>query len=122
MPLYEHVYLARPDITTQQVEAITEEMTSFLTESGGEVPKAEYWGLRNLAYRVKKNRKAHYALLNISANAETVHELERRMRLHEDVLRYMTVRVDEHDEGQSAILSKKEERKRPRGPRPDGER
>ena len=108
MSLYEHVLIARPDISPQQVDALIEDITRILAEKGGKVGKTEYWGLRNLAYRMKKNRKAHYSMLNIDAPAEAVHELERRLRINEDVLRFRTVKVDALDEGPSPILARRE--------------
>jgi small subunit ribosomal protein S6 len=94
MPFYEHVFLARQDLTTAQVEALTEGFTKVLAEGKGKVANSEYWGLRGLAYRIAKNRKAHYVLLNIDAPAAAVAELERQVGLNEDIIRYMTVRVD----------------------------
>ena len=91
MPFYENVFIARQDISSQQVDAMIEEFTKLISESGGEVPKTEYWGVRGLAYRIKKNRKGHYVLMNIDAQPDSVLELERQMRLHEDVVGYMTV-------------------------------
>jgi small subunit ribosomal protein S6 len=108
MSLYEHVLIARPDISPQQVDALIEDITHILAEKGGKVGKTEYWGLRNLAYRVKKNRKAHYSMLNIDAPADAVHELERRLRINEDVLRFLTVKVEALDEGPSPILARRE--------------
>ena len=134
MPFYENVYIARPDISATQVEALTESLTAIVTENGGEVKNNEYWGLKNLAYRIKKNRKGHYSLLNIDAPAAAVHELERNMRINEDILRYLTVRVDELDENPSAMMqtrSSRDDRGRPgrggfgdrdRGDRDRGER
>jgi small subunit ribosomal protein S6 len=132
MPLYESVYIARQDISSTQAEALTDTFAGFITELGGTVSKKEYWGLRNLTYRIKKNRKGHYTLLNIDASPAAVAEMERNMRLSEDVLRFMTIRVDELEEGTSAILKSREERsprggprggrrddERPRRPRPD---
>ena len=104
MPLYEHVFLARQDISQQQVEAIMQTFRTLLEEQGGKVGKTEYWGLKSLAYRIKKNRKAHYALLNIDAPHEAVTELERQERLSTDVIRFLTVRVDEHDDTPSAMM------------------
>ncbi len=104
MPLYEHVFLARQDISQQQVEAIMQTFRTLLEEKGGKVGKTEYWGLKSLAYRIKKNRKAHYALLNIDAPHEAVNELERQERLSTDVIRFLTVRVDEHDDTPSAMM------------------
>ncbi len=110
MPYYESVYIARPDISTAQVDALTESLTSIVGENGGTVTKNESWGLTNLAYRIKKNRKGHYTLMNIDAPAAAIGELERNMRINEDVLRYMTIRVDELDENPSIMLTS-------RGPR-----
>lgn len=107
MPTYESVYIARQDINTSQVDALTEQFSGIITGAGGTVGKTEYWGLRNLAYRIKKNRKGHYVLLNIDAPHEAVAEMERNMRLNEDVLRNLTVRVDELEEGPSMILQNK---------------
>jgi small subunit ribosomal protein S6 len=101
MALYETVLIARPDISSQQVDQINEQFGELLKENGGEINKTEYWGLRNLAYKIKKNRKAHYVLFNIDAPAEAVQEMERVMRIHDDVLRYMSIRVDELEEGPS---------------------
>ncbi len=98
MPYYESVFIARQEISAQQAEALAENFAGVISESGGNVTRTESWGLKSLAYRIKKNRKAHYTMLNIDGPAEAVHEMERQMRLHEDVLRYMTIRVDELDE------------------------
>jgi small subunit ribosomal protein S6 len=125
MPLYEHIYLARQDVSPQQVEELTNTLTEVLTQGGGKVTKNEYWGLKSLSYRIKKNRKAHYSLLNIDAPAPAVAEMERQMRINEDILRFMTVRVDELEEGPSAMLQKRdrddERSDRPGGP-PRGDR
>jgi len=107
MPLYESVVIARQDISTTQVDTLADEVTSILTEGGGKVTKRENWGLRSLTYRIKKNRKAHYLLLNIDAPPAAVTEYERRMRINEDVLRYLTVAVEELEEGPSAIVQSK---------------
>jgi small subunit ribosomal protein S6 len=104
MPLYEHVFLARQDISAQQVEALLQSCRSILGERGGSVGKTEYWGLKSLAYRIKKNRKAHYALMNIDAPPEAIAELERQLQLSTDVIRFLTVRVDEHDPGPSPMM------------------
>ena len=104
MPLYEHVFLARQDVSAQQVESLFENFRSILAEHGGSVGKTEYWGLKSLAYRIKKNRKAHYALMDIDAPHEAVAELERQMRLSTDIIRFLTVRVDEHDPGPSPMM------------------
>lgn len=110
MPLYESVYIARPDISATQVEALTADMTKILEDNGGKVTKDEYWGLKSLAYRIKKNRKGHYSLLNIDCPAAALTEMERNMRLHEDVLRYMSIRVDEHEEEPSVMMQSKSSR------------
>jgi small subunit ribosomal protein S6 len=112
MALYESVFIARQDITAAQVEALVAKLTGILTEQGGKVTKNEYWGLKNLAYRIKKNRKGHYTLLNIDAPAAAIKEMERNLRLDEDVLRFLTVRVEEHEEGPSAMLRSREDRGR----------
>ena len=124
MPLYESVYIARPDISATQVEALTADWTRILEENGGKVTKDEYWGLKSLAYRIKKNRKGHYSLMNIDAPAAALAELERNMRLNEDVLRYMSIRVDEHEEGPSVMMqnkSNRDDRDRDRGRGRDGD-
>lgn len=118
MPLYESVLIARQDISAAQVEQLADELANIIAQGGGSVSKKEYWGLRNLSYRIKKNRKGHYVLMNIDAPAAALHEMERLMRLNEDILRSMTVRVEEHEEGPSAILQTRNERgDRDRGPR-----
>lgn len=117
MPLYENVFIARQDISTAQVEALTDTFANLVAEQGGKVEKREYWGLRNLAYRIKKNRKGHYVLFNLDAPPAAVSELERNMRINEDVLRYLTVRVDELEAGPSAVLQNKGRDERDRGPR-----
>ena len=109
MALYEHVYLARQDVTAQQVETLTEQMKSVIQAGGGTVAKTEYWGVKSLAYRIKKNRKAHFTLLNISAPSAAVVEMERQLGLNEDVLRILTLKVEELEEGPSAMLRKREE-------------
>jgi len=111
MAFYEHVFIARPDISPAQVEALTEELSSFLKDKGAKVGKTEYWGLRNLAYPINKQRKGHYSLLNVDAPAEAIHELERRHRISDDVMRYLTIRVDELDEEPSPVLSRRDRRK-----------
>ncbi len=110
MPLYETVIIARQDISTQQVEALTDQMSGFITDGGGEIAKTEHWGLRNLAYKIKKNRKGHYVLMNIDAPVPAVKEMERNLLLHEDILRYMTLRVDELEEGDSVMLQSRNAR------------
>ena len=111
MALYEHVVITRPDISPAQVDTFVEEMTGFLKEKGAKVGKTEYWGLRNLAYPIKKQRKGHYSLINIDGPAGAIHELERRQRLSEDVMRYMTIRVEELTDEPSPVLSRKERRR-----------
>jgi len=114
MPFYESVYIARQDISAQQVDALTETVKSIITDQGGSVVKVENWGLRTLAYRVKKNRKGHYVLMNIDAPAGAVTEMERQMRIHEDVLRYLTIRVDELEEEPSVMMRSSSSDDRPR--------
>ena len=127
MALYEHIFLARQDVTPQQVEALTEQIKSKIASLGGAVTKVEPWGVKSLAFRIKKNRKAHFTLLNIAAPSEAVVEIERLLGINEDVIRYLTIRVDEPEAGPSAMLRKREDGDRddrgPRGPRGDrGER
>jgi small subunit ribosomal protein S6 len=104
MPLYETVFIARQDISGPQVDALADQFTTIVTEQGGEVKKRENWGLRNLAFRIKKNRKGHYVLFNLDAPPAAVAEMERTMRLNEDVLRYLTIRVEQLEEGPSVML------------------
>src|SRR5262249_44189758 len=104
MPLYENVFIARQDISGAQVDALADSFTQLVADNGGEVKKREYWGLRNLAYRMRKNRKGHYVLLNIEAPPATVAELERTMRINEDVIRYLTIRLDAFEEGPSVVM------------------
>ncbi|WP_019015287.1 30S ribosomal protein S6 [Elioraea tepidiphila] len=106
MPLYECVLIARSDVTPQQVEGLADQMAAVIGEGGGSVGKKEYWGLRNLAYRIKKNRKGHYLLMNIDAPPAAVTEMERQLRLNEDILRFLTVRVEALEEGPSAIVAR----------------
>ncbi len=121
MPLYEHVFLARQDISTQQVEALTGQLKSIIEDGEGSVGKVEYWGLKPITYRIKKNRKAHYTLMNIDAPHSAVAEMERQMRLNSDILRFMTLRVDELEEGPSAMMRRNTRDDRPGG-RPGGPR
>ena len=104
MPLYENVFIARQDISGAQVDALADGFTQLIAEQGGEVKKREYWGLRNLAYRMNKNRTGHYVLFNIDAPAPAIAELERTMRINEDVLRYLTLRVGQLEEGPSPVM------------------
>ncbi|WP_300302321.1 30S ribosomal protein S6 [Ferrovibrio sp.] len=108
MAFYENVFIARQDISTTQVEALVAQFSEIIKGQGGEVTKTEQWGLRNLAYRIKKNKKGHYVLMNIQASGNAVAELERNMRIHEDILRYLTIRVEKLEEGQSAMLLNKD--------------
>ena len=114
MPLYEHVFLARQDLAQAQVDALAETATKIIEDNGGKVAKTETWGLRSLAYRIQKNRKAHYVMLEIDAPAPLVAELERQTQINEDVIRYMTVRVDALEEGPS-VMMRRGDRDRGRG-------
>lgn len=113
MPLYEHVFLARQDLSQAQVDALAATATEIVENNQGKVTKTETWGLKGLAYKIKRNRKAHFVLLNIEAPAGVVAELERQTSINEDVIRYMTVRVDEHEAGQS-VQMRKQDRERTR--------
>lgn len=106
MPLYEHVYLARQDASAQQVEELTAQFTGVIEQMGGKVTKNEYWGVKSLSFRIRKNRKAHFTLLNVDAPPAALMEIERQERINEDVLRYITIRVDELEEGPSAMMRK----------------
>jgi small subunit ribosomal protein S6 len=126
VPYYESVFIARQDIAAPQVDTLADTFTKVIEDLGGSVTKRELWGLRTLSFRIKKNRKGHYVLLNIDAPPPAIHELERQMRINEDILRYLTVRVDELEEGPSAMVQNRygrEERGRRDGrpPRGDGE-
>ncbi len=110
MALYECVLMARQDISSSQAESLVDQFSEIIEANGGKVAKKEMWGLRTLAYRIKKNRKAHYALLNLDAPSQAVAEMERNMRLNEDVIRYLTLRVEEHEEGPSIVLQARERR------------
>lgn len=114
MAFYEHVLVSRPDISPQQVEGLVEEVTKIIDGLGGKVGKVEYWGLRNLAYPIRKVRKAHYSMLNLDIPPIGVNELERRLRIHDDVMRFMTIRVDKLEDEPSAMLSRKDREDRPR--------
>ncbi len=116
MPLYEHVFLARQDLAQAQVDALAQTATDIVESNGGRVVRTETWGLRNIAYRIQKNRKAHYVALDFEAPAPVVAELERQTQINEDVIRYMTIRVDEHEQGPSAMM-RRNERDRERGGR-----
>jgi len=115
MPLYENVFIARQDISGAQVDQLADGFTQLIAEQGGQVKKREYWGLRNLAYRMNKNRKGHYILFNIEAPPAAIAELERTMRINEDVLRYLTLRIEKIDENPSPIMQSRGSREdRPR--------
>jgi small subunit ribosomal protein S6 len=123
MPLYENVFIARQDISGAQVDALADGFAQLIADNGGEIKKREYWGLRNLAYRMRKNRKGHYVLMNMAAPPAAIAELERTMRINEDVLRYLTIRVETHEEGPSAIMQNRGSRDdRPRRGPGDRER
>jgi small subunit ribosomal protein S6 len=121
MPLYEHVFLARQDISAQQVEGLLQTFRSLIEENGGTVGKTEYWGLKSLSYRIKKNRKAHYTLMNIDAPHPAVAELERQMGLSTDVIRFLTIKVDEHETDPSPMMRRSDDRDG-RGDRDRGDR
>jgi len=128
MPLYEHVFLARQDLSQQQVDELTAHYKGVIEQMGGSVAKAEYWGVKSLTYRIRKNRKAHFTLLNVNAPAAAMTEVERQQHINEDVLRAMTVRVEELESGPSAMMRKadrdrdREERRGDRGDRGDRRR
>jgi small subunit ribosomal protein S6 len=106
MPLYEHVFLARQDVSSQQVDALVDQFKQIVEQAGGRLAKVEPWGVKSLSYRIQKNRKAHFTLMNIEAPPPAIAEVERQERLSEDVIRFLTIRVDEHEEGPSAMLRK----------------
>jgi small subunit ribosomal protein S6 len=106
MPLYEHVYLARQDLSAQQVEELTAQYKGVIEQMGGKIAKSEYWGVKSLTYRMRKNRKAHFTLMNIDAPAAAMSEVERQQRINEDVLRQLTIRVEEHEAEPSAMMRK----------------
>ena len=118
MALYEHVLIARQDISPQQAEQLNEDMKALIESLGGHIAKIEYWGLRNLTYRIKKNRKGHYSLLAIDAPSDAVKEMERQLSINEDVLRYMTIRMEELDLELSPVLARRD-RDRERSDRPE---
>ena len=120
MPYYENVFIARQDISAIQVDGLIENFEKIINNAGGSIAKCENWGLRTMAYKIKKNRKGHYVLLNIEAPAPALHEMERQMRINEDVLRYMTIRVDEHEVAPSVIMRNKD--RDDRSPRNHGPR
>jgi len=119
MAFYETVFIARQDITSAQAETLAETYSQLITDNGGKVTKTEHWGLKTLAFRMNKNRKGHYVLFNIDAPPAAVLEMERNMRINEDVLRYMSIRVDEHEEGPSAMMQNRGGDRAERGDRGD---
>jgi small subunit ribosomal protein S6 len=119
MPLYEHVFLARQDLAQAQVDALAENATKILDDNGGKVVKTETWGLRSLAYRIAKNRKAHYVMLDVDAPPAAIAELERQSNINEDIIRFLTIRVDEHENGPSAMMRRGDKERSPRGDRDD---
>ena len=122
MTTYEHVFIARQDVSPQQVDALLETFKNVITEGGGQVGKTEYWGLRNMAYRIRKNRKGHYVLMNIDAPSAAVAEMERQMRIHEDILRFLTLRIPALGDKPSPMMSARDERGRPGAGGPGGRR
>lgn len=117
MALYEHTFIARQDLTTAQAEGLIEHFGTILKDNGGNIVDTEYWGLKTMAYKINKNRKGHYGFMKSNAPAPAVHEMERLMRLHDDVMRVMTIKVDAHEDGPSVVIqakSAKEEKRRNR--------
>ena len=110
MPLYEHVFISRQDLSNTQAEGLVEHFGIILKDNGGKVVDSEYWGLKTMAYKMNKNRKGHYVMLRTDSPSEAVHEMERLMRLHEDVMRVLTIKVDKHDEGPSVQMHKRDDR------------
>ncbi|UWQ51315.1 30S ribosomal protein S6 [Leisingera caerulea] len=110
MPLYEHVMIARQDLSNSQAEGLIEHFGAVLSDNGGKLVDQEYWGVKTMAYKINKNRKGHYAFLRTDAPASAVQEMERLMRLHDDVMRVLTIKVDEHAEGPSVQMQKRDER------------
>ena len=114
MSLYEHIFLARQDLSAQQVDALVEQFKGVIEQAGGKVAKVETWGLKSLSYRIRKNRKAYFTLLNLEAPAAAIAEVERQERINEDVLRWLTIKVETHEEGPSAMLQKRDRDERDR--------
>ena len=114
MPLYEHVFISRQDLSNTQAEGLIEHFGSVLSDNGGKVVESEYWGLKTMAYKINKNRKGHYALMRTDSPAAAVQEMERLMRIHDDVMRVMTIKVDEHEEGPSVQMQRRDENERRR--------
>ena len=110
MPLYEHVFIARQDLSNAQAEGLIEHFGAILSDNGGKTTHQEYWGVKTMAYKINKNRKGHYAFLRTDAPAAAVQEMERLMRLHDDVMRVMTIKMDEHEEGPSVQMQKRDDR------------
>ena len=110
MPLYEHVMIARQDLSNAQAEGLIEHFSTVLADNEGKVLDSEYWGVKTMAYKINKNRKGHYAFLKTDAPAPAVQEMERLMRLHDDVMRVLTIKVDEHDDGPSVQMQKRDDR------------
>ena len=121
MPLYEHVMIARQDLSSAQAEGLIEHFSAVLADNGGKVVEHEYWGVKTMAYKINKNRKGHYAFLRTDAPSPAIQEMERLARLHDDVMRVMTIKVDAHEDGPSVQMQKRDERSE-RGDRPDGDR
>jgi small subunit ribosomal protein S6 len=123
MPLYEHVFISRQDLSNAQAESLIEHFSAVLADNGGKVLSNEYWGVKTMAYKINKNRKGHYAFLRSDAPSAAVQEMERLMRLHDDVMRVLTINVDAHEDGPSVQMQKRDERDRgdraDRGPRED---
>src|SRR3546814_11777071 len=119
MPLYEHVFLARQDLAQTQVDGLAEAATKIIEDNGGKIAKVETWGLRNIAYRIRKNRKAHYVLMDIDAPATAIAELERQTSINDDVIRYLTMRVHAHEAGPSVMMRPGDRDRERRGPRGD---
>jgi small subunit ribosomal protein S6 len=118
MPLYEHVFISRQDLSSAQAEGLIEHFTAVISDNGGKVVENEYWGVKTMAYKINKNRKGHYAFLKTDAPPAAVLEMERLMRLHDDVMRVLTIKVDTHAEGPSVQMQKRDDRER--GDRPEG--
>lgn len=112
MPLYEHVFISRQDLSNAQAEGLVEHFSTILADNGGKVVESEYWGVKTMAYKINKNRKGHYALLKSDAPSAAVQEMERLMRLHDDVMRVLTIKVDVHGEGPSVQMQKRDDRER----------
>ena len=108
MPLYEHIFMARQDVTPQQVEAMVDQYKGVIEQNGGSIDKTEMWGVKSLAYRIKKNRKAHFTMFNLNAPAPAVAEMERQMRINEDILRFMTIKVEELETEPSVMMQKRD--------------